>query len=602
MKGCSLMRSLGLVCCTTIGTVGCGAEVDGGNGTASSTSGGHSATSAIATGGGSSGSRGNAETGGASESRTAGGTTAFSGTGGTRSVAAGSGGVPADSGGAGGATHSSNHGAGGVSGAGGSSVGASGAGTGGVTSATGGANDGGGLTTTASGGRSSAGGSNTAAGTSATGGNSTKTSDCVITVKDASYISAFRAGVGIVTWSTNLANVDKAQIDFGVDATYGLTAPVDLEETDYRTVLLGMKEGHAPYHFRITAWAGSTECVGDDVVFASKTPVRPSSLKAPRVTTNDPSATYGGFLVTVGFRMGVAGDVAFILDQDGECVWAYMPSGFGSLSVARMTHDAKAMWIGSANIPQATARVGRVSMDGQTFEDMSDEFQGFHHDLEVLPDESVVFIAYGEGNCDEIRRLTPDGKVTTIVNACKAFGNASVSHCNALRHDPYDGTVVFAEDNHSAYVKVDLEGNIKWVLNGGSSFGSFDNSGGGSSWVGSHGLHMIGKDRILLFNNGISQDFPDAGGVAVVRELTLDTTHWTTNEVWNYGPGIESALFGDVQRLENGNTLVVFSLGGAVHEIDGNGNLVQSLEWAGLSGAGLGYASKRKTLYGPPPQ
>jgi hypothetical protein len=84
--------------------------------------------------------------------------------------------------------------------------------------------------------------------------------------------------------------------------------------------------------------------------------------------------------------------------------------------------------------------------------------------------------------------------------------------------------------------------------------------------------------------------------------LVLDTTHWTTTEVWNYSPDIETPVFGDVQRLENGNTLVVFSLPGTVYEIDANKNLVQSLQWPGLAGAGLGCATKRQTLYGASPQ
>jgi hypothetical protein len=59
---------------------------------------------------------------------------------------------------------------------------------------------------------------------------------------------------------------------------------------------------------------------------------------------------------------------------------------------------------------------------------------------------------------------------------------------------------------------------------------------------------------------------------------------------------------GDVQRLDNGNTLVVFSTAGTVHEVDANKQLVQSMVWSGVASAGLGYATKRKTLYGAPPR
>jgi hypothetical protein len=57
---------------------------------------------------------------------------------------------------------------------------------------------------------------------------------------------------------------------------------------------------------------------------------------------------------------------------------------------------------------------------------------------------------------------------------------------------------------------------------------------------------------------------------------------------------------GDVQRLDNGNTIVAFSTQGVLHEIDANSAMVQQLSW-GLQGA-FGYVTKRKTLYGAPPR
>ena len=47
--------------------------------------------------------------------------------------------------------------------------------------------------------------------------------------------------VGIVTFTTTIAGLTAAQIDFGLTTAYGMTAPVDLTPTSYRTLLLGMK-------------------------------------------------------------------------------------------------------------------------------------------------------------------------------------------------------------------------------------------------------------------------------------------------------------------------------------------------------------------------
>ena len=57
---------------------------------------------------------------------------------------------------------------------------------------------------------------------------------------------------------------------------------------------------------------------------------------------------------------------------------------------------------------------------------------------------------------------------------------------------------------------------------------------------------------------------------------------------------------GDVQRLDNGNTLMVHSSQGVIHEVDRHNTLIQEMTWA--SGAMLGYAMKRESLYGAPPK
>jgi hypothetical protein len=49
--------------------------------------------------------------------------------------------------------------------------------------------------------------------------------------------------------------------------------------------------------------------------------------------------------------------------------------------------------------------------------------------------------------------------------------------------------------------------------------------------------------------------------------------------------------------LPNGNTLVTFSQGGLIHEVDSTGKLVMSLKTSGF-----GYTEFRESLYGAPPR
>ena len=83
-----------------------------------------------------------------------------------------------------------------------------------------------------------------ATGTAGTGGSV----GCTITAT--SSVSPMIATVGIVTWSTTLSGVQSAKIDFGLTTSYGMTAPVDLTQPSYRTLLLGMK-AQRMYNYKI---------------------------------------------------------------------------------------------------------------------------------------------------------------------------------------------------------------------------------------------------------------------------------------------------------------------------------------------------------------
>src|SRR5580704_11047187 len=65
-------------------------------------------------------------------------------------------------------------------------------------------------------------------------------------------VSPMISTVGIVTFTTVLPAPTEAHINFGLDTSYGMTAPVDLTQPSYRTLLLGMKPSKQ-YHFQLSA-------------------------------------------------------------------------------------------------------------------------------------------------------------------------------------------------------------------------------------------------------------------------------------------------------------------------------------------------------------
>jgi hypothetical protein len=291
--------------------------------------------------------------------------------------------------------------------------------------------------------------------------------------------------------------------------------------------------------------------------------------------------------------VGDADGPAFILDQDNEFVWWYSISA-SDPSRARQSYDGKYMWIMRANVDRlpGSSKVVRVSMDGLSEEDFSSDFANATHDLAVLPDETVAFLAFSDdpNGCDDVKERAPDGTVRTVMNARAALGSGEC-HANAIHYSREDDSLVFSDLRHSAYVKVTRQGQITWVL-GDGTLNNF--TGDGATWSHQHGFHLLAPDRLLFFNNG------DTGAKALAIELKLDLTAMTASKVWQYAGNITTNILGDVQRLDNGNTLVTYSTAGAIHEVDATGAVLQTIY--GASGSAFGYSEKRKSLYGPPPR
>ena len=407
--------------------------------------------------------------------------------------------------------------------------------------------------------------------------------------------------VGIVTWSTTLSSPTSAQIAFGPSTAYGMTAPVDLTQTNYRTLLLGMKPSSS-YHFQITASNGSGQCVSPDYTIMTGA----LTLTVPSVTVSPSTASglFGGFLITGAYSAAASLAPAFILDADGTVVWAYqIDSG---VTGAVMSYDGTHMWINGDAVPDGPSHVHYVTMDGLTDDDDSSQFPGQNHQLAVLPDETVAFYAYGTNGCDDIKLRSPSSTVTTVVNSRTAHGGTGGCHLNNVQYSQPDDTLVFSDLNCNCITKVSrTTGSTVWVLGGG--IGGVVSSFSGGSWEGGqHGIDILGLNDFLIFNNNAPSDVADGtllggsdnGSLAI--EVMTNPTAKTAMQSWAYraSPGIQNDVMGDVQRLSNGNTIVAFSTQNEVQEVSSSGSVLQTLTF----GSAIGYIQKRATLYGAPPR
>jgi len=110
---------------------------------------------------------------------------------------------------------------------------------------------------------------------------------------------------------------------------------------------------------------------------------------------------------------------------------------------------------------------------------------------------------------------------------------------------------------------------------------------------GIHGHELLPNGNLLYFeaHNGN----PNLSGPSPIHEYSYDSSGNPHLE-WSYSGTGESFVLGDVVRLSNGNTLINYTTGSRMEEINQDQALVQTLSGIGQ----IGYISVRSTLYGPP--
>ena len=415
--------------------------------------------------------------------------------------------------------------------------------------------------------------------------------DCGITV-DSYDISSAISTVGIVTWSAT-ASIDSAEIQFGpADTGFTLSAPVDLAEPEYRTLLLGMK-GEREYQFQVVASSGGQTCTSE--TYTLQTGPIPNNIPSINRQVMNEAAVAPGFLVTSGGIGGMGGGgggaPAFIFDHEGDVVWwATAPS---QCSRARMDWEGKNMWMLSLNVQNGGGEMRRVSMDGLDAENNVQGLNQTHHDFTVVPGGIVAAISWVSSGMDvpsNILERSPDGSIKTAVTLDQSIYQNNSYHANAITYIPSDESYVVSDRNPNLYVKVSRQGQLIWQFGGSNPVGPFISGG---DWQVNHGHHLLENGNLLIFNNGGGF----GGGSSPAIEFQLDLNSMMATEIWRYTSNSSSPTLGDVQRLPNGNTLVTYSNSGVIHEVDGSQNLVQS-----FTIGSAGYVIHRPTLYGPPPK
>ena len=404
--------------------------------------------------------------------------------------------------------------------------------------------------------------------------------------------------VATLRW-TGGAGVTAAHVEFGLDAEYGATAHAVAEPAgSFEALLVGMKAGHE-YHLRVTEVAGGAVRTGEDAVL--QTGDAPLTLPTLQVQSPLPEQVSGGFVLAPLLSVP---PVAAIVDRDGDYVWWHVDEGYipGLFRVALSQDGGSVIF----QLPSGQPNYGdqrdvvRMSLDGSVMEPIP-EADGGSHDFVELPDGTLALIRSDTRTVedrtihgDRIVEIDASGERTEVWSVwdwtdhdpeafpVDEFGG-DWSHANALDHDPVSDHYWISLRNFGSILEIDrASGEVLTVVGGThSDFATADGSTDLTRLQ--HQFERLDGGLLVHDNRGEDEYSSRAA------EFALDDATGTAELAWQYvpEPPFYNYALGDVARLPSGNTLVTFSMGGQLDEVNPDGELVWRLN-AEL-GAGIGY-------------
>lgn len=303
-----------------------------------------------------------------------------------------------------------------------------------------------------------------------------------------------------------------------------------------------------------------------------------------------------------------------VLDGDGRLVWGMEDDG-ENVAVMRVSpsRDGRAILYNRFPLLLASedfatdAWIVRAPLDGSAPEER--QIPWAHHDFYEHDDGTLALLLFDERDVDgrtvrgdRIIELSPDGTERELWNSWDSYpyDDAWVTRMGDAEYWPYANTLHYDEDAGEYTIGLKLADcifrldretlDVAWEIGGPGSDWTFQ--GDGALFKEQHGHHVVG-DELLVFDN---REPSDGSSRAVSLQLDRDAKVVTQN--WEYfaDPPRFSLVAGDIMRLPNGNTAVVWSLLGMIEEVDSSGEVVRSLKYADGS---MAYVSRSQGL---PPQ
>lgn len=410
-------------------------------------------------------------------------------------------------------------------------------------------------------------------------------------------LSALITTVATVRWDACDGESSVARVEFGVDATDRVAPARRDDDGRWEAVLLGAKAG-AEIRFVPVEVSDGHEEYGEEGTY--ETGGVPPTL--PKINVEGVAAD--GYLAAPLLSEPPA---YVILDSDGDYVWWYQePDGYipGLFRVA-LSRDGESLLFqppsGGANYHDLQDVV-RMSFDGTEVEAYAGSHRGTHEFVE-LPDGNLGLLRTETREVngrtihgDRLLELRPDGgevPVWTVwdwtehdpdVFTEDEYGG-DWSHANAVDFDDVAQEYRVSLRNFGSILTIDrASGEVVEVV-GGDHSDYVDAQGSSALTALQHQFEVV-PGGLLVHDNGSTE-----AQASRAVEYTLDPETGKAELVWEYfpDPPCYNYALGDVTRLPAGNTLVTWSMGGQVDEVNPHGDRVWRLNVE--LGAGIGYVT-----------
>lgn len=393
-------------------------------------------------------------------------------------------------------------------------------------------------------------------------------------------------------------------VRFGLEDELIHQSPVSPAQIDAEVFLLGMPASTEVFYEVINATDESVIADGHITTGSLPKAFRPFDIQ------NNGGPGWTGYLVS---NVMGSTDGPIIIDNEGNIVWWFDDTAGWGVTGARLSHDHQ--WVIYLNqYRQQGPNIGelvKVSIDGKTVQRW--ELPGIHHDFVELPDGSITVMSEvirlwedRETTGDVLLNVQEDGTFTEVWNIFRDLpeanwstdreddGSDDWSHGNAIDYDINEEDYLISFRNFSTILDIDAASRQRqWALGGqlsdytitGDEQGQFNKE---------HQFERL-EDGILVFDDGD----PSRGWSRAV-EYQFDGT--VAEESWEYipEPKVQSLVLGDVHRLENGNTLITFSIAGQIDVVNPQKELLWRLN--SPLGYAIGYGDRVDSLYADPSQ